>query len=91
MRSLVLMVGLAVLLRYQILRCSRGRDVTVQPEEGQNLHSIGHFRVPFCLCFKLVSLRNHSYKKKKNDFDLYENETACRTHFHLKGLQLDSF
>ena len=26
--------------------------------------------------------RNHSYE---NDFDLYEKETACRTHFHMKG------
>ena len=22
----------------------------------------------------------------ENDFDLHENETACRTHFHMKGL-----
>ena len=27
-------------------------------------------------------MRNHSYE---NDFDLHENETACRTHFHMKG------
>ena len=26
-------------------------------------------------------MRNHSYE---NDFDLHENETACRTHFHKK-------
>ena len=30
-------------------------------------------------------MRNHSYE---NDFDLYENETACRTHFHMKGFAL---
>ena len=30
-------------------------------------------------------MRNHSYE---NDFDLYENETACRTHFHMKGYAL---
>ena len=24
----------------------------------------------------------------KNDFDLHENETACRTHFHMKGFAL---
>ena len=24
----------------------------------------------------------------KNDFDLRENETACRTHFHMKGFAL---
>ena len=30
-------------------------------------------------------LRNHSYE---NDFDLHENETACRTHFHIKGFAL---
>ena len=27
-------------------------------------------------------MRNHCYE---NDFDLHENETACRTHFHMKG------
>ena len=30
-------------------------------------------------------MRNHSYA---NDFDLHENETACRTHFHMKGFAL---
>ena len=30
-------------------------------------------------------LRNHSYE---NDFDLHENETACRTHFDMKGFAL---
>ena len=24
----------------------------------------------------------------ENDFDLHENETACRTHFHMKGFAL---
>ena len=24
----------------------------------------------------------------ENDFDLHENETACRTHFHMKGSAL---
>ena len=24
----------------------------------------------------------------ENDFDLHENETACRTHFHMKGRAL---
>ena len=24
----------------------------------------------------------------KNDFDLHENETVCRTHFHMKGFAL---
>ena len=28
---------------------------------------------------------NHSYE---NDFDLHENEIACRTHFHMKGFAL---
>ena len=28
-------------------------------------------------------MRNHSYE---NDFDLHENATACRTHFHMKDL-----
>ena len=27
-------------------------------------------------------MRNHSHE---NDFDLHENETACRSHFHVKG------
>ena len=30
-------------------------------------------------------MRNHSYE---NDFDLHENETAYRTHFHMKGFEL---
>ena len=30
-------------------------------------------------------MRNHSYE---NVFDLHENETACRTHFHMKGFAL---
>ena len=30
-------------------------------------------------------MRNHSYE---NDFDLHENETACRTHIHMKGFAL---
>ena len=30
-------------------------------------------------------MRNHSYE---NDFDLHENETSCRTHFHIKGFAL---
>ena len=29
-----------------------------------------------------------SKSKCKNDFDLHENETACRTHFHMKGFAL---
>ena len=29
---------------------------------------------------KRVQVRNHSYE---NDFDLHENETACRTHFYM--------
>ena len=47
--------------------------------------SIGHFRVILCLCFKASLSANHSYE---NDFDLHENETACRTHFHMKGFAL---
>ena len=30
-------------------------------------------------------MRNHSYE---NDFDLHENKTAWRTHFHMKGFAL---
>ena len=30
-------------------------------------------------------MRNHSYE---DDFDLQENETACKTHFHMKGFAL---
>ena len=30
-------------------------------------------------------MRNHS---SENDFDLHENETACRTHFHVKCFAL---
>ena len=38
---------------------------------------IGHFRAPLCLCFK-ASLRAN----------FHENETACRTHFRIKGFAL---
>ena len=30
-------------------------------------------------------MQNHSYE---NEFDLHENETACRTHLHMKGFSL---
>ena len=30
-------------------------------------------------------MRNHSYD---NDFELHENKTASRTHFHMKGFAL---
>ena len=30
-------------------------------------------------------MRNHSYE---NDFDLLENETTCRTYFHMEGFTL---
>ena len=30
-------------------------------------------------------MRNHCYE---NNFDLHENETACRTDFHMKGFAL---
>ena len=30
-------------------------------------------------------MQNHSYE---NDFDLHENETICRTHFHMNGFAL---
>ena len=46
---------------------------------------IGHFRVPLCLCFKGSLSANYSYE---NDFYLHEKETACRTHFHMKGFAL---
>ena len=31
-------------------------------------------------------MRNHS--SYENDFDLHENETACSTRFHMKGLAI---
>ena len=40
----------------------------------------GHFQV-------LLSL-SQSESKYENDFDLHENETAFRTHFHMKGFAL---
>ena len=43
---------------------------------------LGHFRVPLCLSFK-ASLSAKPFHE--NDFDLHANETACRTHFHVKG------
>ena len=30
-------------------------------------------------------MRNYSYE---NDFDLHENKTECRTHFHMNGFAL---
>ena len=30
-------------------------------------------------------MQNHSYD---NDFDLHENETSCKVHFHMKGFAL---
>ena len=30
-------------------------------------------------------MQHHSYE---NDFDLHQSETACRTHFHMKGFAL---
>ena len=30
-------------------------------------------------------MQNLSYE---NEFDLHENETACRTHFHMNGFAL---
>ena len=30
-------------------------------------------------------MQNYSYE---NDFDLHENETACKTHFHMKVFAL---
>ena len=53
---------------------------------GRPCEVIGHFWVPLCLCCKAsLSRRNHSYE---NDFELHENEAACRTHFHMKGFAL---
>ena len=31
-------------------------------------------------------MRDHSYE---NEFHLHENETVCRTHFHVKGFELE--
>ena len=44
---------------------------------------IGHFRVPLCLRFKAIESKCETIFVKMND--LYENETACTTHFHMKG------
>ena len=43
------------------------------------------FPSPLRLCFKASLSAKLSYE---NDFDLHENETACRTHFHMKGFAL---
>ena len=34
---------------------------------------------------KRVKVRHHSYE---NEFDLHENETACGTHYHMRGFAL---
>ena len=49
---------------------------------GQKCKWISHFRVSCAFISKRVLVQNHSYE---NVFDLHENETACRTHFHVKG------
>ena len=49
------------------------------------IYSIGYFRVLLCLYFKASLSTKHSYE---NDFDLHENLTVCRTHFHTKGFAL---
>ena len=46
---------------------------------------ISHFRVPLCLCFK-AHLRAKPFSWKQ--LDLHENETAWRTHLHMKGFAL---
>ena len=46
---------------------------------------MGHFRAPLCLYFK-ASLG--AKKIHENDFDVHENETACRTNIHMKGFAL---
>ena len=48
--------------------------------ERRRSRAISEF--PCASVSKRVQMQNHSYE---NDFDLYENETACRTHFHMKG------
>ena len=48
--------------------------------------SIGHFRVPLCLCFKASLIKCETILAKMTD--LHENETACTTHFHMKGFAL---
>ena len=52
---------------------------------GQKCKWISHFRVSCAFISKRVLVQNHSYE---NVFDLHENETACRTHFHVKGFAL---
>ena len=52
---------------------------------GQKCKWISHFPVSCAFISKRVLVQNHSYE---NVFDLHENETACRTHFHVKGFAL---
>ena len=47
--------------------------------------AIGISEFPCASISKRVKVRNHSYE---NDFDLHKNETARRTHFHMKGIAL---
>ena len=49
------------------------------------LSLVGHFRVSLCLCFK-ASLSAKLFLWKW--LWLQENETVCRTHFHMKGFTL---
>ena len=59
---------------------------TTNNESERNMWKpIDHFGVPLCLCFK-ASLSAKPFLW--SDFDLHEKETACRTHFHMKGFAL---
>ena len=52
--------------------------------ETRNQQAISEFSR---VCFK-ASLSAKPFSSYENDFDLHENETACRTHFHMKGVAL---
>ena len=68
-----------VLIHYECMQL-RPNALQVEPRGNRPFPS---FLVPL---FQSESwVQNHSYE---NYFDLHENETACRTHFHMKGFAL---
>ena len=72
----------------ELTKIGKQLKTCVYRKTTNKLKTIGHFQVPL-LCVsvsKRVSVRNNSYDE--NDFDLHENEPACRTHFHKNGFAL---
>ena len=64
--------------------CELTSGSLLEQRDKRARQTIGHLRVPLSLSFEV----NLSAKPYENDFDLHENETAYRTHFHMKGFAI---